>query len=316
MNPDDRYSDFFLDYFNMVDFVNNDECDATIYWRFDYEADWQVYDGSRLFGYNSTVEAYAVAEGKLPSEIVSATLSYYEEYLYSTRVIDGIHYYYQDSGMNSNPWSNPNFEAYVCSRKESQIYSPSFTGEVVVPSEIDIHGSTYTVKGIRNAAFASTFNYPSEITSVELPSTIQEIEPSAFAGCTQLTSMMLHAVTPPYTGDLFEYEYGDEDSHYYDYVGFDSNQLYNQVTLYVPYEALDDYRTHEEWGRFSHIVSFIGAGPGDVDGDGILSINDVMTIIDQLLVGDNAPAYCDIDGDGSVSISDIVALIDMVLNAG
>lgn len=311
---------FFMDIYNYVTFENNDECEATIYYRNEYDSEWKefksgMYDDwyyGGLMGFTGTVEAYALAEGKLPSEIVTVFVYYYENYCYSTRLVDGIHYYYDDYYQHEYNWNTPSFEASVCSRDESQLYSPPYTGNIVIPSEIDILGYTYAVTGIRNAAFASTFDQSCDITSVELPNTIQEVNPSAFAGCTRLTSMILHAVEPPYSGSLFEYEYGDENYHYYDYIGFDGNQLYDQVKLFVPNEALDAYCAHEEWGKFTHIVPFIGAGPGDINGDGKLSISDVTNIIDQLLSGD-VPAYADVNGDGKVSITDVTALIDMLL---
>ena len=52
---------------------------------------------------------------------------------------------------------------------------------------------------------------------------------------------------------------------------------------------------------------------GDLDSH--IAINDVSNIIDQLLCGEDVPAYCDVNGDGVVSITDMTALIDMLLNA-
>lgn len=305
-------SSFYMDNFNSVMFENNDDAEATIYYKYDYESDWNEYNGDLIFGGNFTIEAYAVADGKRPSEIVTVSVYYHEVYLFSVCVVDGIHYYYDDYSQHDY-WYTPNFEASVCSRNKSQLYSPPYDGDLVVSSETVIKGDTYTVTCILDAAFASTFDCRSDIESVELPNTINEVRSSAFAGCTKLRSMTIHAVAPPFAYNLFEYEYGDENYDYYDYIGFDGNQLYDLVTLFVPNEALDAYRAHEEWGRFSRIVPFIGVGPGDINGDGNLSISDVTGIIEQLLSGENIPAYCDVNGDGKVSITDVTALIDMLL---
>ena len=83
--------------------------------------------------------------------------------------------------------------------------------------------------------------------------------------------------------------------------------------LYVPNESLEAYRAHEEWGKFSHIVPFIGGGPGDVDGDGSIGINDVTNVIDMIVSDEDAPAYCDVDGDGMVGINDVTTILDMLL---
>ena len=57
--------------------------------------------------------------------------------------------------------------------------------------------------------------------------------------------------------------------------------------------------------------------PGDVDGDGVVNINDVTTLIDYLLSGDATTVFlaaADVDGDGEVNISDVTALIDYLLS--
>lgn len=306
---------FYVDIFNEVTFVNNDEAEATIYCRInsDDENAWFEYNGETFFALNNEIEAYAVAEGKLPSDIVCHSV-YYHTYLdHVAYVIDGIHYYVQVIN-NALGW-DPSSEACVCSRKESCLYSPPYQENIVIPSVITIEETyTSTVTWIRNAAFASSIGHSSDIVSVELPNTISLIGPSAFAGCTHLKRITLHSLTPPETGELFAYEYGDEDSGYYDYIGFDGNQLYDQVSLFVPNDALEDYCNHYEWGKFSRIVPFIGAGPGDVNGDGELGINDVTELINQLLNGVDLPAYDDVNGDGNITIGDITALIDMLLN--
>lgn len=52
--------------------------------------------------------------------------------------------------------------------------------------------------------------------------------------------------------------------------------------------------------------------PGDVNGDGDVSIADVNAVIDMLLSGE-ASSSADVNGDGDVSIADVNAVIDMIL---
>ena len=56
---------------------------------------------------------------------------------------------------------------------------------------------------------------------------------------------------------------------------------------------------------------------GDVDGDGYLTIADVTTLIDVILIG-NADAdtlrRADVDQDGMVTIADVTGLIDIILS--
>ena len=53
---------------------------------------------------------------------------------------------------------------------------------------------------------------------------------------------------------------------------------------------------------------------GDVDGDGIVNIDDVTALIDILLSGAAAPAGADCDGDGKVNIDDVTTMIDYLLS--
>ena len=105
----------------------------------------------------------------------------------------------------------------------------------------------------------------------------------------------------------------DIDSICFGTYGYDVS-VYDQATLYVPYESLESYQAHAEWGKFSRIVPFIGAGPGDVNGDGSIAINDVTNLIDLLLSGEELPAWVDVNGDGNVTIADVTVLIDMLLS--
>ena len=54
---------------------------------------------------------------------------------------------------------------------------------------------------------------------------------------------------------------------------------------------------------------------GDANGDGVISIKDVTTIIDLILSGNNNPD-ADANLDGDVTIKDVTMLIDIILNGG
>ena len=136
--------------------------------------------------------------------------------------------------------------------------------------------------------------------NVTIGHSVNNVATSSFKGCTDLESISIHAVTPPSANVQFNY---------------DETYLYGQVKLFVPNESLEAYSAHKEWGKFEHLIPFLGAGPGDVNGDGKLSISDVTGIINELLSSDELPAYFDVNGDGKVSITDVTALIDMLLKA-
>ena len=55
---------------------------------------------------------------------------------------------------------------------------------------------------------------------------------------------------------------------------------------------------------------------GDVDGDGVVGIADVTTLIDYILTGDQGSIIwdnSDVDGDNEISIADVTGLIDYIL---
>ena len=53
--------------------------------------------------------------------------------------------------------------------------------------------------------------------------------------------------------------------------------------------------------------------PGDVNGDGEVSISDVNAVIDVILTGGDNPK-ADVNGDGEINIADVNAVINLILN--
>ena len=143
----------------------------------------------------------------------------------------------------------------------------------------------------------SMFLCSEDMTSATLGNAVAIVDEGVFLGC-PLTKVVSHTTTPP-TVDIIA----------------NSFETYNSATLFVPAESLEAYQAHQQWGQFYRIVPFLGAGPGDVNGDGKLSISDVTGIINELLSSDELPAYCDVNGDGKVSIADVTALINMLLSS-
>lgn len=307
-NLAEDYRVFMSSFYTYVTIENNDDAEVTIYYRRSNgynTSDWEEYvPGSTIYSRGlgeTTVEAYAVAADKLPSETVSTTVFYYDAYLYASCVVDGIHYYlpYVDGVLGIL-----GTEAFVCSSEESKQHSQPYSGDMVIPSEFECAGETFTVIGVRSEAFASTSSVDCDVTSVELPSTITSVLEYAFDGCPNLNRITLHALTPPEAYMLFNDNYTEPDG----------STPYDEIKLFVPNESFEDYRAHEEWGKFVHITPFVGVGPGDVNGDGAISIKDVTDLVDQLLSGGDSPAWMDANGDGNVSIKDITDLIDMLLS--
>ena len=131
------------------------------------------------------------------------------------------------------------------------------------------------------------------LTRISIPASVTYVGGGAFQYCDRLRSVICHANTPPGDNNIVPNSY---------------------ASLFVPAGSLEVYQNHEEWGKFSRIVPFIGAGPGDINGDGSVAINDVTNLIDQLLCGEDLPAYADVNGDGDVTIADVTILIDLLLD--
>ena len=144
------------------------------------------------------------------------------------------------------------------------------------------------------------FEYCSALTNINLPGSLTYIGETTFYGCKALTSITCLAINPPYI----------KVSPYCP--TFDSS-VYNKTTIHVPNASISKYKESGEWKRFTRYVGIMNVVPGDMNGDGRVSISDVTTLIDLLLVGGNMPDYADVNGDGIVNVSDVTFLIEMLL---
>jgi hypothetical protein len=295
-SPDygDGYKDAFVEITYSVNIEVPDDMEATIYYRClddGYNAsEWMEYSETLYFFTPGcyTIEAYAQAYDRLPSEVVSVTCCPSQQLLYRTCLLDGIYYYFADEYS---------YDAAVFSGGDPHYFEESdYSGEIVIPGEIECRGAIYTVNEIYDNAFTA-----SDVVSVDLPNTITRIGYGAFFNCAQLRKLTCRAINPPVVYASFQ-----------DYVDT-SNEIYQAVTLFVPAESLEAYRSDFEWGQFARIVPFIGAGPGDIDGDGAIDVSDVTRLVDKLLSGEELPAHLDVDGNGSVEIKDLTTLIDILL---
>ena len=304
--------------------IYDDDPGAEIYYSlcFDYNGDWtewMLYSGPICFTEvgQYTVRAYAISPGNTASDVYELSFvvtepsgpSIYQAYDF---IVDGI-YYSGERCSEGEVWVSTEYMEFHLDWVLPHAYTHSYIGNVVVPSTVEYEGQTYTVTGIAENAFEDC-----DVSSVTLPNTITTLYHGAFWGaslkqitipssvtfigdfaldCPNLTKIVCMGTTP---SDIVD-----------DYMWL--IYIIGQATLFVPQESLGDYRAHEQWGRFAHIVPFIGAGPGDVDGDGQINIDDVTGLIDQLLLGGELPAYIDVDGDGAVDINDVTTLIDMLL---
>ena len=121
-------------------------------------------------------------------------------------------------------------------------------------------------------------------------------------------------------------EQGDTLAYVVEGIGFDS---YDMGDLLTPFTRKPDHNAdYQEWCGLSHVIKngkIIYKGmryrpyiPGDVNGDGEITVADAGSVIDVVIMGGNAghtriPA-ADVNGDGEVNVADVNAIIDMILS--
>ena len=124
-------------------------------------------------------------------------------------------------------------------------------------------------------------------------------------------------------------EQGDTMCYVVEGIGFDSKCMGDLLTPFmIPPDPNADY---QEYCGLSHVIKdgkIIYKGmrfnpnaivlPGDVDGDGEITISDANSVIDIVVMGGNAghthsPA-ADANGDGEVTIADVNAIVNMIMD--
>ena len=130
-------------------------------------------------------------------------------------------------------------------------------------------------------------------------------------------------------------EQGDTAAYIVETIGFDSRDMGDLLTPFT--RKPDPNADHQEYCGLSHVIKdgkIIYKGlrynpnavivlPGDVDGDGEITIGDANSVIDIVVMGGN-PSHprcprdsghdpADLNGDGEVNIADVNAIIDLVV---
>ena len=159
-----------------------------------------------------------------------------------------------------------------------------YSGDVVIPETVVHNGVEYAVTAIGYKAFCRCYN----LTSIEIPNSIDSISshafngcerlqrvvipnsvvtlyPCAFNSCTSLKSVVIGNSVRVIEEYCFQYCYQLTDvvigssvtylAHkaYYSF----SDQAYTYGTLYVPEASMKAYRYDENWGRFSNFQSLM-----------------------------------------------------------
>ena len=183
-------------------------------------------------------------------------------------------------------------------------YGCSALTSITIPNSVNL---------IREYAFDGCSN----LASAKIGSGIASIGSLIFHNCNQLTNVTCLAIRPP---DVNSYGLLDDDDDY------------ARATLHVLPERVGAYQAAMYWQKFSQVLGDASEEdtnniPGDVNGDGVVNVADVNSVIDIIINGGSnsgghnhtpirigAVGNADLNGDGTVNIADLNAIIDYIIN--
>ena len=89
----------------------------------------------------------------------------------------------------------------------------------------------------------------------------------------------------------------------------------NDQAAYKLAAEAGEYTFTFDMANLKFMVNKIGTPgvPGDANGDGLVDISDVNSVINQMLGKDDVNPVCDMNGDGVIDISDVNAVINKML---
>ncbi len=153
------------------------------------------------------------------------------------------------------------------------------------------------------------------LTSITIGNSVTSIDACAFYGCYALKDIYSHIKNPKKVKMAYWY-YGP-----YEFNGVFTGVPKNKCTLHVPRGTLELYRSCDQWKNFVNIIDDIEvttAVTGDVDGNGMVDVDDVNAMINLILnfdqYKDKYPGSADLDSNGMVDVDDVNALINIILS--
>ena len=163
-----------------------------------------------------------------------------------------------------------------------------------------LNASRVLKKGVGYVGNYAFYNVCQEMDTMFLPSTLTGLGDYAMAGMTGMKVLKTDAVEVPSVGvDVW--------------AGVDQAS----IPLIAPNDqSLELYKVADQWMNFFYGSAIPDYILGDVNGDGIVSINDVTALINYLMnqTGNINMLAADLNEDGSVSIQDVTLLINKLMS--
>ncbi len=230
---------------------------------------------------------------------------------------------------------------YFCNidSKKATVIAGNYPWTVEIPATITVDDAEYAVKAIGASAFYNfgggkiilpeglemiddkAFNLCYNLSSIVLPKGLESIGSKALSGCFSLKTIELPSSLKRIGGKAFEGNSYMKTviSHILNPFDIsDDTFMYNgepsPATLYVPAGTKSKYEEATGWNFQGGIVE-MEPGDGDADGNGEITMADVMAILSYLL-GEIPDGFdetaADINGDGEVTISDALIVMGMI----
>lgn len=135
-----------------------------------------------------------------------------------------------------------NLEKHTATVVKDTINNYQTIVDLVIPETVTYEGVDYTITNIGNNAF----NRCEALTTIELPSTLEEIGKMAFLNSPKINKVTCHAVVPP----TFKVTY----------IKVFLDSVCSVSTLIVPAGSVDAYKNAKFWKDFANIIT-IPTGP-------------------------------------------------------
>lgn len=208
----------------------------------------------------------------------------------------------------------PNTVTTIC---ESAFYSCNSLTDITIPNSVTSieQEAFYQCTGLTNVTISKSaslsyigyyaFGYCNSLASFTIPANMTEIYDDAFYYCSSLNDVY------SYVTDLSNFSVA-----YYAFYRYPTDP--SSRTVHVPAGMVAGYTNIGAFSNFfGHIVEMepIAVDPGDADGDGVIGMDDLTTLINYMLNSSSSVDMtgADVDQDSDIDMDDLACLINYLL---